>query len=100
MALSPQALPALLRQLQPDAIELHTHPGRASDFAERLQQIELSGVALQLLSVSCPEGPGDAMPQHLWQLHQLLQGCRHLEIDCWDRKVAGVPVILYLRLSG
>ena len=75
MALSPQALPALLRQLQPDAIELHTHPGRASDFAERLQQIERSGVALQLLSVSCPEGPGDAMPHHLWQLHQLLQGC-------------------------
>ena len=76
MALAPQALPALLRQLQPDAIELHTHPGRASDFAERLQQIERSGVALQLLSVSCPEGPGDAMPHHLWQLHQLLQGCR------------------------
>ena len=66
----------MLQQLQPDAIELHTHPGRAADFARRLQQIERSEVDLQLLSVSCPDGPGDAMPQHLWQLHQLLQGNR------------------------
>ena len=70
IALSPEALPELLQQLQPDAIELHTHPGRAADFARRLQQIERSDVALQLLSVSCPDGPADAMPQHLWQLHR------------------------------
>mgnify|MGYP002817571873 CR=1 FL=1 len=73
MALAAEALPALLQELQPDAIELHTHPGRAADFAQRLQQIERSGLALQLLSVSCADGPGDALPQHLWQLHQLLQ---------------------------
>ena len=73
MALPPEALPVLLQQLQPDAIELHTHPGRASDFAQRLQQIERSDLPLQLLSVSCPDGPGDALPNHLWKLHQLLQ---------------------------
>ena len=71
--LAAEAVISLLQQMQPDAIELHTHPGRAPEFQRRLQQIERSGLSLELLSVSCPDGPGDVMAQHLWQVHQLLQ---------------------------
>ena len=46
------ALPALLAELRPDAVELHTQPGRAEAFVERLDQVLASGVPLQRLAVS------------------------------------------------
>ena len=84
---------ALLAQLQPDAVELHTRIGRAEAFAERLAQVCSAGVPLRRLAVSCGlesaltlAGDGPAMPmpmpmptpealaQELWQRHgQLLQ---------------------------
>lgn len=51
--LAPEAVPALLAALRPDAVELHTRLGRAAPFAERLEQLRRSGVPLQRLAVSC-----------------------------------------------
>ena len=46
------AVPALLAELRPDAVELHTQPGREGAFAERLDQLLASGVRLRRLAVS------------------------------------------------
>ena len=51
--LSPEVVPELLASVQPDAVELHTQAGRQKAFAQRLQQVQASGVALQRLAVSC-----------------------------------------------
>ncbi len=51
--LSAEAVPELLAAVQPDAVELHTQIGRQTAFAERLQQVQRSGVALQRVAVSC-----------------------------------------------
>ena len=77
--LSPEAVPALLAELQPDAVELHTQPQRGAAFAERLAQVQASGVALRRLAVSCGlEGAGAAvtpqqLAQELWQRFSLLR---------------------------
>jgi len=67
----------LLAALQPDAIELHTQPGRLAAFSERLQQLMASGVRLRRLAVSAGADVGAA---ELWQRHGLLrrQGLRPL----------------------
>jgi Fe-S-cluster-containing hydrogenase component 2 len=51
--LSAAAVPALLQAVRPDAVELHTQAGRQAGFAERLRQLQASGVPLQRLAVSC-----------------------------------------------
>jgi Fe-S-cluster-containing hydrogenase component 2 len=51
--LSAEAVAPRLAELQPDAVELHTQPGRLAAFAERLAQVQASGVALRRLAVSC-----------------------------------------------
>ena len=51
--LSAEAVPDLLKAVRPDAVELHTQAGRQAGFAERLQQLQASGVPLQRLAVSC-----------------------------------------------
>ena len=51
--LSPDVVPQLLAAVQPDAVELHTQAGRQGAFAQRLQQVQTSGVPLQRLAVSC-----------------------------------------------
>ncbi len=51
--LTPAQVPDLLAAIRPDAVELHTHPGRSAAFAERLAQILRAGVPLRRLSVSC-----------------------------------------------
>ena len=73
-------LPALLAQLRPDAVEIHTRIGRAEAFAGRLQQVLASGVPLQRLAVSCGlerDGLGPANPRQLaaelWQRFGLLR---------------------------
>lgn len=51
--LSAGVVPALLQAVRPDAVELHTKAGRQSGFAERLRQLQASGVPLRRLAVSC-----------------------------------------------
>ena len=71
--LSPEAVPQLLAQLQPDAVELHTQPGRGAAFHRRLAQVLASGVPLRRLAVSIglEGGHGPVTPEQLatelWQ---------------------------------
>jgi Fe-S-cluster-containing hydrogenase component 2 len=62
--LAPQAVPPLLRQLAPDAVELHTQPGRQQAFEDRLSQLAVSGVPLYRLAVSAG---AEVAPIELWQ---------------------------------
>jgi len=62
--LDPQAVPPLVRDLRPDAVELHTQPGRQQAFEERLSQLVASGVPLRRLAVSAG---ADVGPSELWQ---------------------------------
>jgi len=78
--LSAEAVPALLAELRPDAVEIHTRMGRAGAFGLRLQQVVASGVPLQRLAISCGldrDGPGPASPRQLaaelWQRFGLLR---------------------------
>lgn len=71
-------VPPLLAELRPDAVELHTHPGRGVAFAERVSQLRASGVQLQRLAVSAGlEGTAQspaALVAELWQRFSLLRG--------------------------
>ncbi|MFM7514289.1 MAG: LdpA C-terminal domain-containing domain [Cyanobium sp.] len=62
--LAPQAVPPLLGELRPDAVELHTQPGRQQAFEERLSQLVVSGVRLRRLAVSAG---AEVAPVELWQ---------------------------------
>lgn len=67
----------LLAQLRPDAVELHTHPGRGAAFAERVGQLRASGVQLRRLAVSAGlEGTAQspaALGAELWLRFTLLR---------------------------
>jgi Fe-S-cluster-containing hydrogenase component 2 len=78
--LSAAAVPALLAELRPDAVEIHTRIGRGEAFAARLQQVLASGVPLRRLAVSCGlehdgAGPASArqLASELWQRFGLLR---------------------------
>ncbi|MCP9850619.1 LdpA C-terminal domain-containing domain [Cyanobium sp. Morenito 9A2] len=84
--LAPPAVAPLLRALQPQAVEIHTRPGRATAFAERLAQVKASGLALERLAVSCGLEPATAehdpglgpirperLAEELWQRFALLR---------------------------
>ncbi len=77
--LSAQAVPSLLAQWQPQAVELHCQPGRMEAFLERLSQLRASGVALQRVAVSMgpgmgPDGGGVVpLAQAFWQRFALLR---------------------------
>ncbi len=62
--LGAQALPPLLRQLCPDAVELHTQAGRQQAFEQRLAQLRASGVTLRRVAVSAG---AEVTPAELWQ---------------------------------
>ncbi len=66
------AVAPLLRQLAPDAVELHTQPGRLQGFQERLEQLRACGVPLRRLAVSAA---GDLTSQELWQRYGALRSC-------------------------
>ncbi len=57
--LAAAAVPQLLQELRPDAVELHTRMGRSAAFADRLEQIVRSGVRLKRLAVSCGLAPAE-----------------------------------------
>jgi Fe-S-cluster-containing hydrogenase component 2 len=83
VVLAAAAVPPLLRDLAPDAVELHTRLGRREAFAERLAQLAAAGLPLQRLAVSCglevdrrAESPATAVEQlagELWQRFGLLR---------------------------
>ncbi|MFO0038880.1 MAG: LdpA C-terminal domain-containing domain [Synechococcaceae cyanobacterium] len=81
--LEPEAVPALLAALRPDAVELHTRLGRAEPFAQRLEQLRRSGVVLQRLAVSCglepAAGSGDPADRLLPARPEVLAA------ELWDR---------------
>jgi Fe-S-cluster-containing hydrogenase component 2 len=62
--LAPQAVPPLLRELTPDAVELHTQPGRQHAFEQRLGQLVASGLPLRRVAVSAG---AEVAPAELWQ---------------------------------
>lgn len=75
--LEPAAVGSLLAELAPDAVELHTRPGRLEAFAERVAQLVASGVPLRRVAVSAGlEGGGTAegLAAELWQRFRLLRG--------------------------
>jgi Fe-S-cluster-containing hydrogenase component 2 len=75
--LEASAVAPLLAQLRPDAVELHTQPGRGRAFAERLAQLVASGVPLRRVAVSAGlEGTAQspaALAAELWQRFALLR---------------------------
>lgn len=77
--LDAEAVVAGLRQLRPDAVEIHTRQGRTDAFARRLDQLARAAVPLQRVAVSCGEAsptPGEGMPAlapYLWSLHGLVR---------------------------
>jgi Fe-S-cluster-containing hydrogenase component 2 len=77
--LAAEAVPQLLGQLQPDAIELHTQPGRGQAFAARLEQLVASGVRLRRLAVSAG---ADVSPAELWLRYALVR--RHGLRPLWQ----------------
>jgi Fe-S-cluster-containing hydrogenase component 2 len=73
--LEPAAVATRLAEIRPDAIELHTRPGRQAAFEDRLAQVRASGIPLRRLAVSCgleASGSGSDsalahLAQELWQ---------------------------------
>ncbi len=73
--LEPAAVAARLAQIRPDAIELHTRPGRQKDFEARLAQVQAAAIPLRRLAVSCglevcgeaPERALSSLSRELWQ---------------------------------
>ncbi len=70
-------LAALLQEWRPDALEIHTAPGRFEAFQATLEQVCLAEVPLRRLSVSCGlEGHNvtvETLSRALWQRHQALR---------------------------
>ena len=75
--LPPPAVAPLLADLQPDAVELHTSPGRAGAFFARVAQLQASGLPLARVGVSCGlEGHGaspEGLSAELWQRYAVLR---------------------------
>ena len=66
--LAGEAVPAVLAELQPDAVELHCQGGRLEAFGARLDQLQRSGVPLQRVAVSMGRGDGSVvdLAAELW----------------------------------
>lgn len=75
-----------LAELRPDAIEIHTAPGRAEVFASVVSSLASADVPLRRLAVSCGlEGHGLTPPdlsRELWQRHHSLR--RHRFRPLWQ----------------
>ena len=84
--LARDALAPLLQELAPDAVEVHTAPGRSLAFAQVIEAIAEARVSLQRVAVSCGlEGHGLTpvdLSRELWQRHGLLR--RHGFSPLWQ----------------
>ncbi|KZR68341.1 putative oxidoreductase Fe-S binding subunit [Prochlorococcus marinus str. MIT 1313] len=67
----------LLAELHPDAVEIHTAPGRVKAFESTVAELMSAQVPLQRIGVSCGlEGHGltvEALASELWQRHVCLR---------------------------
>lgn len=70
--LSPEAVAPLLRELRPDAVELHTRTGRDGAFAGRVDQLLAAGLPLRRVSVSCIRSGDDDLAGDLWKRFSVL----------------------------
>lgn len=75
--LAADGVPPLLAALRPDAVELHTQPGRAAAFAGRVDQLVASGIPLRRVAVSAglegtAQSPAD-LAAELWLRFSLLR---------------------------
>jgi len=72
-----QDLKALLQDLRPDALEIHTAPGRIAAFRATLEPVVAAAVPLRRLAVSCGlEGHGLTavdLARELWMRHVALR---------------------------
>ena len=68
---------SVLEQLRPDALEIHTAPGRLDDFQRTVDQVFAASTPLRRLAVSCGlEGHGlnpDDLIRELWGRHQVVR---------------------------
>jgi Fe-S-cluster-containing hydrogenase component 2 len=80
------AVASLLNDLRPDAVEIHTAPGRAAAFDALVADLASSGVPLKRLAVSCGlEGHAQCaayLSRELWHRHQSLR--RHRFRPLWQ----------------
>ncbi len=81
--LAAEAVAPLLAELRPDAVELHTQPGRLAPFARRLEQVRASGVPLRRLAVSCGLERGAVGPEASRPPAPLTP--RQLATELWQR---------------
>lgn len=72
-----EALTALLQELSPEALEIHTAPGRIEAFTATLAAVNAAAVPLRRLAVSCGlEGHGleaSDLARELWMRHAALR---------------------------
>ena len=72
-------LARVLAELRPDALEIHTAPGRIEAFRQTLDQVVAASVPLRRLAVSCGlEGHGlrsEDLVRELWGRHEALRRC-------------------------
>jgi Fe-S-cluster-containing hydrogenase component 2 len=62
--LAPDAVAPLLAALSPEAVELHTSPGRQRAFERRIDQLRATGLPLRRVAVSAG---AEVSPAELWQ---------------------------------
>ncbi|WP_225866389.1 MULTISPECIES: Light dependent period protein LdpA domain-containing protein [Prochlorococcus] len=76
----------LISKAKPDAIEIHTAPGRIKAFEQSVKEVVKSKVQLKRVAVSCGlEGHGitkDQLSQELWSRHECL--CRYNQKPIWQ----------------
>lgn len=81
-----EAMVDLLKEIRPDAVEVHTAPGRGDAFSVLLSRLSAAGVSLRRLAVSCGlEGHGltpEDLSRELWQRHAALR--RHRFLPLWQ----------------
>lgn len=74
-------LAPLLQDVRPDALEIHTAPGRMDAFKATLEQIRLADVSLKRLSVSCGldghQATVESLASELWRRHQAMRAHQH-----------------------
>ena len=85
-ALNIDAFGSLISKVHPDAVEIHTAPGRVKVFEETLKSILNSEVPLKRIAVSCGlHGHSineQILAKELWQRHECL--CRYKQKPLWQ----------------
>ena len=76
----------ILKDLRPDAVEIHTAPGRSKEFNATVNELMSANVPLKRLAVSCGlQGYGISIEQlakELWERHQCLR--MHRQKPIWQ----------------